>query len=241
MVDDPNSIMHFGILGMKWGVRRYENKDGTLTPEGKKRYRKGGDDQTEEQDDIGLAYKRRPENKKSGIGGILAAAGLALAGASAMGQYKAKHNSIKDPSKMTAEELTADNKKSSARKLYEKNHGLKSTRETVNDISNNTTSMVRGIRNYRNIGKSGNSQPQNRYNTRKTLSQKEMDAMSDQDLQKLVSRLNLETSYSRLTSEPEAIDTVDLGLQRAEAVLGVVGSAVTIGTGAAYIYSKMRR
>ncbi len=27
-----------GILGMKWGVRRYQNKDGTRTPAGKKRY-----------------------------------------------------------------------------------------------------------------------------------------------------------------------------------------------------------
>lgn len=33
-------IMHHGIKGMKWGIRRYQNKDGTLTAAGKKRYNK---------------------------------------------------------------------------------------------------------------------------------------------------------------------------------------------------------
>ena len=31
-------LIHYGILGMKWGVRRYQNKDGSLTSAGKKRY-----------------------------------------------------------------------------------------------------------------------------------------------------------------------------------------------------------
>lgn len=33
-----NELQHHGIKGMKWGVRRYRNRDGSLTPAGKKRY-----------------------------------------------------------------------------------------------------------------------------------------------------------------------------------------------------------
>lgn len=32
-----HDIAHYGVLGMKWGIRRYQNKDGSLTPEGKAR------------------------------------------------------------------------------------------------------------------------------------------------------------------------------------------------------------
>ena len=33
-----NELYHHGIKGMRWGVRRYQNKDGTLPPAGKIRY-----------------------------------------------------------------------------------------------------------------------------------------------------------------------------------------------------------
>ena len=35
---EDNKLHHAGIKGMKWGIRRYQNKDGSLTPAGKKRY-----------------------------------------------------------------------------------------------------------------------------------------------------------------------------------------------------------
>ena len=38
-----NHLEHHGIIGMKWGVRRYQNKDGTLTNAGKARYATDGD------------------------------------------------------------------------------------------------------------------------------------------------------------------------------------------------------
>lgn len=38
-----NELVHHGIKGQKWGVRRFQNKDGTLTEAGKKRYYKYSD------------------------------------------------------------------------------------------------------------------------------------------------------------------------------------------------------
>lgn len=38
---EGGELYHHGILGQKWGIRRYQNEDGSLTPAGKERYSKG--------------------------------------------------------------------------------------------------------------------------------------------------------------------------------------------------------
>lgn len=37
-IDSGNDLEHYGVQGMKWGIRKYQNPDGTLTAEGKKKY-----------------------------------------------------------------------------------------------------------------------------------------------------------------------------------------------------------
>lgn len=41
MDESRHVIVHYGKPGMHWGVRLYQNKDGSLTPLGKQRYGKG--------------------------------------------------------------------------------------------------------------------------------------------------------------------------------------------------------
>jgi len=75
-MSDVTYLAHHGVKGQKWGVRRYQNADGTLTAEGKNRYGDGN----------AQVSARRKNSKAKTVAKVAAAA--AITGAVAYGIHK---------------------------------------------------------------------------------------------------------------------------------------------------------
>lgn len=62
-----NYLMHYGVEGQKWGVRRYQNADGSLTAEGKAHYGVGEERVNELKNEL----RTRKNYKKNGKAGLI--------------------------------------------------------------------------------------------------------------------------------------------------------------------------
>lgn len=132
-------LSHSGILGMKWGRRRFQNEDGSLTPEGRIRYGRYSELDPKERGEATLRMK--------GQGDVLSGARQVADSAS---QIAGRHTtrSVKDsPARsMTDEELRSAVNRLNMERQYNQltgrdvNRGAEAVRSVLAD-----TAMVVGI------------------------------------------------------------------------------------------------
>lgn len=197
-----NDLVHHGIKGMKWGVRRYRNEDGTLTAAGKKRYGSSAEAR-EEYGKAKVAYntaRSKPSNTASDY----------VYNTLTKRDAESKMNAAKEKY-VTAKraKITADTQQ------LAKKRAVVTNADQLTQQSKRTASGLRNISQKREQNK---------------LLSKDLSKMTDQELREVINRRSLERQYLQATADQKArgrdyvMDVLDV----AGGVLGTVGSALAI-------------
>ena len=171
-----SDLRHHGIKGMKWGVRRYQNKDGSLTPAGIKRY----DESDEEREEREKKEKSKKTNAKVATAAIATAAVVTTA---AVNKDKIKKGmeyvNTNKPSKGEKKETTAEDYKAGLKKAQSANKALEGVRELANKADD--VAYAKKVRN-------------------------DLTQMTDKELQQAVNRLNMEERYSQVMQQRHKLE-----------------------------------
>lgn len=117
--NNTSELYHWGIKGMKWGIRRYQNDDGSLTPAGKRRY-------SVDLETFGRKSKKKLSRSSGESNG---------GGESPKETRKDEHQSTKAPGKMQK------NQKGE----YDALKNTKNAVDTTANVTNNVNSVVQKI------------------------------------------------------------------------------------------------
>ena len=199
-----DELYHYGIKGQKWGVRRYQNKDGSLTPAGKKR--RSSSDEVRNMSTDELRQKvRRLNNEQRYID-----------------LTKSSSSSISK---------TADGIERASRIGGDANRIYKSMNGENNPYSKVANQGIDAMSRTARLTKKIDSNVRSKNDTAKAL--KKLETMSDADLAKEVDRLDLEQQYSRLSNSKirRGKTSVNEVLDVAGDIVGIGASAVAIAVG----------
>ena len=209
---NKDELYHWGIKGMKWGVRRYQNEDGTLTAAGKKR-RKNYSDETKSMSTDELRRKVNRMNNEQ--------------------RYIDLTKSSSSPISKTA-----DGVERATRSAGDVNKIYKATKGDNNPYSKLAGQGIDATARTARLAKKIDNASRDARDTEKA--KKKLEKMSDSELARQVDRLNLEQQYSRLRDSDvrrgklRANDVLDV----AGDVLAIGASAVTIAVGIKKLMKK---
>ena len=138
-------LIHHGIKGQRWGIRRFQNEDGTRTAAGKARERNGeqGSASTAKKAESNASQKKGlTDDQKTALKKVvIAGAAAAAVGLAAYGAYK-----YSDAIKTEAWNMTVDNGMAAA---AEARHNSQFWEESLREATGNDSQTMIDIRNAR--------------------------------------------------------------------------------------------
>ena len=211
-------LMHHGILGMKWGRRRYQNPDGTLTAEGRARYGSGTSPEPKAR---GEKVKKAAKTAAAVVGGVGTGVAAGVAGAKAYKRHQAETRTAKQRSWMKKDDASKEKKGINEDIFKPGKDGKASQAEKgaragsdIFDSAGRIRKRAIRLKNQEAIAKE----------------QAKIKSMSDAELRQRINRLNMEKQYRQLSEEDIAV-----GKASTEDILGIVGDVLAIGVSAATI------